>query len=99
MHTTLTPDVLRRQVLACAARISGDPCQIRASLLGGDFFRFVLESTDASGGEYLRFADGATEVECLRGLLGVMAADDADAEDEADFIRSCRAAYAEAVSR
>lgn len=86
------PDLLRT-VLATAARISGGPCEVRYALLGGDLLRATVESTDASGGEYLRTAHGETPEECLQGLLGVMAADAVDAEcpelTSADLIRGC----------
>lgn len=81
---------LTRDVLTVAARVSGDPCEIHYQLLGGDYLRATVESTDASGGEYLRVAHGETPEECLSGLLGVMAADEVDGDEEltsADLIR------------
>lgn len=91
MSTSPTVSDLTRTVLVTARRISGDPCEVRYQLLGGDTLRATVESTDASGGEYLRTAHGATPEECLSGLLGVMAADAVDAEcpelTSADLIR------------
>ncbi|TAK30971.1 MAG: hypothetical protein EPO40_06155 [Myxococcaceae bacterium] len=80
---------LTRDVLTLAARISGGPCEVRYALLGGSYLRCTVESADA--GEYLRTAHGETPEECLSGLLGVMAADEVDAEcpelTSADAIR------------
>ena len=76
----MSPDALTRQILAVARRVSGGDCAITVANHphAGDLLRVTVESTDESGGEYLRSAVGLTYEGALRSLMAVMAADAAN---------------------
>ncbi|MDO9020529.1 MAG: hypothetical protein Q8S73_36730 [Deltaproteobacteria bacterium] len=81
----MSPDALTRQILAVARRVSGGDCAITVANHphAGDLLRVTVESTDESGGEYLRSAVGLTYERALRSLLSVLAQDAAnDCDDE-----------------
>lgn len=67
---------LARQLIACAALASGEAVELSVTPHphAADVVRAVVESTDASGGEYLRSAVGATVDGALRNLLATVQA-------------------------
>ncbi len=67
---------LTRRVIACAALASGGPVELDAGAhpFAPGIVRAVVESTDASGGEYLRSAIGDTVDGALRNLLATVSA-------------------------
>lgn len=88
LHPLPDASALTLQVLAAAARRSGDPCIVTVAPLHS-LLRVTVESTDASGGDYQRSAVGLTYEGALRALLSVLAQDAANDDSDPEAPPPC----------